>query len=118
MHGISIRQCFWGEALSMGAREPGCEETRNDDQGRLSWDWPIMPGKLMQGRPEGAAKPCLGGVGAEDNRRFLPCSIAQMAANTTTHQIILQKEAGQPATGVTAKAKTPQNPCCTRVQTT
>jgi hypothetical protein len=38
-----------------GAREPGCEQTkrmiRADIIPALSWDLPIMPGKVMQGRP-------------------------------------------------------------------
>jgi hypothetical protein len=61
-HWKSIPSMLIGEAQSLGtgAREPGCEQTRMDDQGRLhdfipalSWDWPIMPGKITQGRPEG-----------------------------------------------------------------
>jgi hypothetical protein len=43
--------------LGTGAREPGCEQTKKMTRAyiipALSWDWPIMPGKVMQGRPEG-----------------------------------------------------------------
>jgi hypothetical protein len=43
--------------LGTGAREPGCGQTRKDDQAdiiaALSWGWPIMPSLVMQGRPEG-----------------------------------------------------------------
>jgi hypothetical protein len=44
--------------LSTGAREHGCDQQRKDDRAdfipALSWNWPIMPGKVMQGRPEGS----------------------------------------------------------------
>jgi hypothetical protein len=58
-HGKSTPSMLMGEAqpLGTGAREPGCEQTRRmiraDFIPALSWDWPIMPGKVMQGRPEG-----------------------------------------------------------------
>jgi hypothetical protein len=55
----SIMSMLIGETqlLCTGAREPGYEQTRKDDEGQLHpspcWDWPIVPGKIMQGRPEG-----------------------------------------------------------------
>jgi hypothetical protein len=97
---------------------------RADFIAALSWDWPIMPCKVMQGRPEGYATACctadlcLAGVGTKDHRRFLPCSIAQIAANATTCQTISQEAVSHPyiyhltgggcdPTGATAKANLP-----------
>jgi hypothetical protein len=68
----------------------------------LSWDWPIMPGKIMQGRLEGGGSfgngllHC-GQAGLPPRRRMDQRPQAcptQIAANTTARQTISQTEGG------------------------
>jgi hypothetical protein len=76
-----------------GAREPECEQTRKDNQGRMKPN-PLpklapQVGENKQCRPEGGG--CSGNillhsraVLTTDHKRLLPCFIAQIAANTAT----------------------------------
>jgi hypothetical protein len=103
-------QCLLGkpnrQARALGNLDANRQEgmIRADFITAFSWDWPIIPGKIMQGRPGGGGS-CRNGLlhsrplprryePKTMYRRFLPCSIAQVAVNTTTCQIVSQTKGG------------------------
>jgi hypothetical protein len=87
------------------ARELECEQTRQDDQVRLhpSTKQGTMLGESANQEEVEAletacstADLCLGGALTKYHKRFLPCSLASIAATITTRQTISQTARGVP----------------------
>jgi hypothetical protein len=84
--GISSLRLFFFFGSPYGWKHPGADVIP-----ALSRNRPIMSGKIMQGQMVvdaletvcSTADPCLGGVRTKDYRHLPPCSMAQMATNTT-----------------------------------